>query len=218
MKDHSITHPKTNEVDNKKTMSGLEAVCVYCGSGPGTNPAYMKAAHTLGKSLAASGIGLVYGGGGLGLMGEVARTTIDAGGKVTGIIPDFLSEREHMLTEVQELIVTGDMHERKRLMFERSDAFVALPGGIGTLEELVEQLTWSQLGQHRKPIVLANVNGFWDPFLELLRHMRTQQFIRNGIDVTFTVVSTAEAILPAVVSACRKTGAVPPDEATLARF
>ena len=156
------------------------AVCVYCGSGPGTNPAYVKAARTLGTALAGSAIELVYGGGGMGLMGEVARATIAGGGKVTGIIPDFLSEREHMLLEVQELIVTGDMHERKRLMFERSDAFVALPGGIGTLEELVEQLTWSQLGQHRKPIVLDNINGFWDPFLELLRHMRSQQFIRDG--------------------------------------
>ncbi|KUO57241.1 MAG: hypothetical protein APF80_04435 [Alphaproteobacteria bacterium BRH_c36] len=194
------------------------AVCVYCGSGPGTNPAYVNAAKTLGAGLAGAGIELVYGGGGMGLMGEVARATIAGGGNVTGIIPDFLSEREQMLLEVQELIVTGDMHERKRLMFERSDAFVALPGGIGTLEELVEQLTWSQLGQHRKPIVLANINGFWDPFLELLRHMRSQQFIRDGIDVSFTVVSNADAIVPAVIAAWAATGDVPPDEVTLAKF
>lgn len=218
MNDHTLEHLEPTEIEMNSPTAGLHAICVYCGSGPGTHPAYMTAARTLGNSLAKSNIGLVYGGGGMGLMGEVARSTIAAGGKVTGIIPDFLSEREHMLTEVQELIVTADMHERKRLMFERSDAFVALPGGVGTLEELVEQLTWSQLGQHRKPIVLANINGFWDPFLELLRHMRTQQFIRNGIDVQFNVVTAAEAIVPAAIAACAVTGAPPPDEATLAKF
>lgn len=196
----------------------VDAVCVYCGSGQGANEVYADAARTLGHTLAASSIRLIYGGGGMGLMGEVARATIAGGGKVTGIIPDFLSEREHMLREVDELIVTGDMHERKRLMFERSDAFIALPGGIGTLEELVEQLTWSQLGQHRKPIVLANIDGFWDPFLELLRHMRSQAFIRDGLDVRFTVVTQADAIVPAVVSNCLAAGEVPPDEATLAKF
>lgn len=209
---------ETISIESKLNTANVDAVCVYCGSGPGTNPTHVDAARTLGKSLANAGIRLVYGGGGMGLMGEVARATIKAGGEATGIIPDFLSEREHMLLEVQELIVTGDMHERKRLMFERSDAFVALPGGIGTLEELVEQLTWSQLGQHRKPIVLANIDGFWDPFLELLRHMRKQQFIRDGIDVRFTVVSTAKAIVPAVIAATAASGGHAPDEATLAKF
>jgi hypothetical protein len=113
--------------------SAIRSICVYCGSGKGTDPAYSDAARTLGTSLAENGIGLVYGGGGLGLMGEVARATLAAGGKVTGIIPEFLTAREHMLTEVTDLVVTADMHERKKLMFERSDAFVALPGGIGTL-------------------------------------------------------------------------------------
>ena len=105
-------------------------------------------------------------------MGAVANSALDHGGTVTGIIPDFLTARENALTRVQELIVTPDMHERKRLMFERSDAFVALPGGIGTLEELVEQLTWQQLGRHTKPILLANIDGFWEPLLALLAHMR----------------------------------------------
>jgi uncharacterized protein (TIGR00730 family) len=134
-------------------------------------------------------------------MGEIARATLAAGGKVTGIIPEFLSVREHMLKDVTDLIVTADMHERKKLMFEKSDAFVALPGGIGTLEELVEQLTWSQLGQHRKPIVVANIEGFWTPFLELLRHMRQAEFIRNGLEVNFAVVPTADAIVPALLKA-----------------
>jgi uncharacterized protein (TIGR00730 family) len=150
--------------------------------------------------MAENGIRLVYGGGGLGLMGEVARATLEAGGKVTGIIPEFLVEREHMLKEVTDLLVTADMHERKKLMFERSDAFVALPGGIGTLEELVEQLTWAQLGQHSKPIVVANIAEFWTPFLGLLDHMRTEAFIRRGLDVRFNVVSDAAEIVQRVVA------------------
>lgn len=193
-------------------------VCVYCGSGPGNKPAYTEAAQTLGRMLATSGIGLVYGGGSLGLMGEVARATLEAGGRVTGIIPEFLSERERTLTDADEVIVTRDMHERKRLMFERSDAFVALPGGIGTLEELVEQLTWSQLGQHRKPIIVANISEFWAPFLSLLAHMKADAFIRNGIDVSFAVVDRAEKIVPAVQAGWSKTGAQEPDIALIAKF
>jgi uncharacterized protein (TIGR00730 family) len=218
---HHGSAEATSEVSSRKPQSGhvdIEAVCVYCGSGPGIDGVYAEAARKLGNALAKSNVRLIYGGGGLGLMGEVARATIAGGGKVTGIIPEFLSEREHMLRDVQELIVTGDMHERKRLMFERSDAFIALPGGIGTLEELVEQLTWSQLGQHQKPIIVANINGFWNPFLELLRHMRSQAFIRDGLDVSFSVVTDAEAILPAAIAASRAAGSIPPDEATLAKF
>jgi uncharacterized protein (TIGR00730 family) len=129
-------------------MSKIKTVCVYCGSGPGTNPHFVEAAIALGKAFAENGIRLVYGGGSIGLMGAIATSVLDHGGSVTGIIPDFLTARENALTRVQEMIVTPDMHERKRLMFERSDAFVALPGGIGTLEELVEQMTWQQLGRH----------------------------------------------------------------------
>ena len=179
---------------------GIQNVCVYCGSGEGRNPAYANAARQLGKSLAKAGIGLVYGGGSLGLMGAVARATLKHGGHVTGIIPEFLSARERMLTEVTELVVTEDMHERKMMMFKRSDAFVALPGGIGTLEELVEQLTWAQLGRHKKPIVLVNIDGFWTPFLSLLEHMRDQTFIRSGLEVTFKVVDTAHDILPMIIA------------------
>jgi len=144
-------------------------------------------------------------------MGEVARATLQAGGRVTGIIPAFLSEREQMLRDVDELVVTEDMHQRKMLMFQKSDAFVALPGGIGTLEELVEQLTWSQLGQHQKPVIIANIEGFWTPFLRLLEHMRSDQFIRQSLDVRCTVVDRAEDIVPAVLKAApgepRETGA-----------
>ena len=180
--------------------AGVKSICVYCGSGPGRSTVYADAARTLGQSLAAHGIGLVYGGGGLGLMGEVARATLGAGGKVTGIIPDFLTVREHMLEEVTDLIVTADMHERKKLMFERSDAFIALPGGVGTLEELVEQMTWAQLGRHRKPIIVANIAGFWTPFLDLLTHMQNEAFIRAGLEVPYSVVDRAEDIVPRVIA------------------
>ena len=173
-------------------------VCVYCGSNVGTSPAYAEAARTLGRALAEANIGLVYGGGGLGLMGEVARTVLAHGGRVTGIIPEFLSEKERMLRDAHEMIVVDDMHQRKKLMFDRSDAFVALPGGIGTLEELVEQLTWAQLGRHSKPIVVVDVDGFWAPFAELLSHMRREGFIRNGMDVRLVTVDRAEDVLAAV--------------------
>lgn len=181
-----------------KEMSTLETICVYCGSGPGTDPRYVAAARTLGHAIADAGLGLVYGGGSLGLMGETARAMLDRGGRVTGIIPGFLSDKEKMLKDVDELIVVDDMHERKMLMFKRSDAFVALPGGIGTLEELVEQLTWSQLGQHGKPVVVANIADFWSPFLSLLEHMRAQKFIRDGLEVSFKVIDHAEDIVPAI--------------------
>ena len=187
--------------NGKSPTGSVRNICVYCGSGKGRNPKYARAAQTLGKAMAQSGIGLVYGGGGLGLMGEVARSVMTHGGRVTGIIPAFLSAKEQMLKDVDELIVTQDMHERKRLMFERSDAFVALPGGIGTLEELIEQMTWSQLGRHGKPIVLANIDGFWEPLLGLLGHMREEAFIRQGLEVRFLVVDQARKILPAIEAA-----------------
>lgn len=195
-----------------------ESLCVYCGSGKGENPAYAVAARTLGRAMGAAGIGLVYGGGGRGLMGEVARACLGAGGYVTGIIPAFLSEKEQMLREVDELIVVDDMHARKKLMFERSNGFVALPGGIGTLEELVEQLTWSQLGRHEKPIVVANIDNFWSPFLALLAHMKKDSFIRAGLDVRFSVVDDAANIVPVARSAMGKAGEPMSDQAVVAKF
>ena len=182
-------------------MSIIKNVCVYCGSGPGTDPVFVESAIALGKSLAENGVGLVYGGGSIGLMGAVATSVLEHGGHVTGIIPEFLTKRENALTGAQELIVTHDMHERKRLMFERSDAFVALPGGIGTLEELVEQLTWQQLGRHSKPILLANIGNFWDPLLELLEHMRATAFIRPTLPLDVLQADRVEDILPRIRAA-----------------
>jgi hypothetical protein len=190
-------------------MSKIRTVCVYCGSGPGTNPRFVEAARAFGKILAENGIRLVYGGGSIGLMGALATSTLDHGGTVTGIIPDFLTIRENALKRVQELIITPDMHERKRLMFEHSDAFVALPGGIGTLEELVEQITWAQLGRHRKPIIIANVGKFWDPLLALFDHMRALAFIRPGLNFECVVVDKVEHILPKLAAILR---AVPEEE------
>ena len=142
-------------------MNLIRNICVYCGSAPGADPLFLDAALELGRALAAHDIGLVYGGGDNGLMGAVARAVLAEGGRVTGIIPSFLRKRENMLEAAQELIIVDDMHSRKRIMFERADAFVALPGGIGTLEELVEQLTWVQLGQHGKPVLIAEIAGIW---------------------------------------------------------
>ncbi len=174
----------------------LETVCVYCGSASGGDPAFELAARTLGRILAAENIGLVYGGGGRGLMGTLARTVLESGGHVTGIIPDFLTDHDELLRAAQEHVVVPDMHTRKRLMFERADAFVALPGGIGTLEELVEQMTWVQLARHTKPVLIADIGGFWRPLLALLAHMRENRFINAGMEVRTLVAEGAEDIVP----------------------
>ena len=182
-------------------MSDIKSICVYCASGPGNNPAFVAAAKSFGRILAENGIRLIYGGGSVGLMGALAESVLDHGGAVTGVIPDFLVNREHMLARVQERIITRDMHERKRTMFERADAFVALPGGIGTLEELVEQLTWAQLGRHKKPILLLNSERFWDPLCALLEHMQKLEFIRPGLSVKYLVTERVEEILPKLTEA-----------------
>ena len=185
-------------------MSSIRSVCVYCGSGAGNNPRFGEAAAALGRILAEQGIGLVYGGGGDGLMGRVARATLEAGGYVTGIIPSFLVRKEHALTAAQEMLVVEDMHERKRAMFDRADAFVALPGGIGTLEELVEQMTWAQLERHAKPILIADVNGFWRPLLALFAHMNGEGFIRRGFELRYLVAEKIEDVVPMLRAAERQ--------------
>jgi uncharacterized protein (TIGR00730 family) len=185
-------------------------LCVYCGSSSGHNPAYSEAAQGLGASMAGQGVGLVYGGGSLGLMGETARAVIGGGGHVTGIIPEFLVNKERMQDGVQELIVTRTMHERKMAMFERSTGFVALPGGIGTLEELAEILTWAQLKQHARPIILCNIDGFWDGMVQMLQHMRDHGFIRQGFEVNLDVVARAEDVIPAYHARRAKTRDVIP--------
>ncbi|WP_372425254.1 TIGR00730 family Rossman fold protein [Salinarimonas chemoclinalis] len=192
-------------------MRRIRSICVYCGSAEGRDPAHRAAAEELGRAMAEAGVRLVYGGGALGLMGIVARATLDAGGEVTGIIPDFLTREEKLLDDVQETIVVPDMHTRKRLMFERADAFVALPGGIGTLEELVEQLTWAQLGRHRKPILLLSLEDFWKPLLVLIAHMREQGFIRPGLELSHLVAERASEVLPMLEAAASR--APPPEDA-----
>lgn len=177
-------------------MPTLKSLCVYCGSGLGTHPAYEEAARELGRAMAESGIRLVYGGGSVGLMGTVARAVLDGGGSVTGIIPRFLQSRERPMSDLTDLFVTDDMHQRKMLMFENADAFVALPGGVGTLEELVEQMTWAQLGRHKKPVLLANIEGFWNPLIQLLDQMRRVGFIRADLEVSCVVAERAADIVP----------------------
>jgi len=181
---------------NTVSQNQLKSVCVYCGSSFGSDPSHEASANLLGQLIAEAGLRLVYGGGSVGLMGTVANSALESGGSVTGIIPHFLEKREVMLASLEDLIVTRDMHERKHLMFEKSDAFIALPGGIGTLEEAVEMMTWAQLGQHRKPVVLANINGFWSPLLELFDHMRAQGYIRPESEVPYLVARRIEDILP----------------------
>lgn len=186
-------------------MQKINNICVYCGSAEGDDPRYAIAAESFGRTLARADIGLVYGGGSCGLMGVVARAVLDAGGRVTGVIPAFLDNREIALQEATDLIVVDDMHTRKRLMFEKSDAFVALPGGVGTLEELTEQLTWIQLGRHTKPLVIADIGGFWRPLLSLFAHMHNSGFIREGYDVRYLVAERVEDILPMILTTARRT-------------
>ncbi len=185
-------------------MQTIKNICVYCGSSAGDDPRYAAAAEAFGKALARANIGLVFGGGSCGLMGITARAALDAGGRVTGIIPTFLDEREVALVGLTELILVEDMHTRKRLMFERSDAFVALPGGIGTIEELTEQLTWVQLGRHTKPLIIADIAGFWRPLLTLLAHMHNEGFIREGYDVRYMVAERIEDVLPMILAAATR--------------
>jgi hypothetical protein len=185
-------------------MATIKKICVYCGSGPGSDPAFVDAARAFGKIIGKNGIGLVIGGGAVGLMGEIANAVLDHGGQAVGVIPKFLVNREHAMRR-GEVVVTHDMHERKQLMFEHADAFVALPGGVGTLEEVVEQMTWAQLGRHKKPILLANIKGFWDPLCKLLDHMETLQFIRPGLQVNYLVADKAEDILPKLQAAAAAT-------------
>jgi uncharacterized protein (TIGR00730 family) len=175
-----------------------KAICVYCGASSGTSSAYTKAARALGRAMAKESINLVYGGASVGLMGEIARSVLTHGGYVTGIHPPGLPTNETPLDDVQEFIHVDSLHERKMMMFERSDAFVALPGGVGTLEELVEQITWSQLGMHSKPVVVANVNGYWSPLLDLFDHMKNANFIADHLQLKFHAVSDVKAIIPLV--------------------
>lgn len=181
-----------------------KSICVYCGSHPGNDPIFMEKGRALGAEIAKGGFRLVYGGGTWGIMGAVAHGCLDAGGEVLGIIPEFLVDHEGRREELKilsELRITKDMHERKGLLFSESDAFVAMPGGIGTLEELVEVMTWAQLGRHTKPIIMASLNGFWDPLETLLKQMGDNGFIHSADKLKPVVVNDVAQIVPIIQKA-----------------
>jgi hypothetical protein len=175
----------------------LESVCVYCASSNAAAPEFIAAAEAFGTILAGEGLRLVYGGGGVGLMGATARAARNAGGKVLGVIPHFLTSHERPLKTVETVIVNS-MHERKMMMFEAADAFAILPGGIGTLEEVVELLSWRRLGLHAKPIAFLNINGFWDPLFALFQHILDQKLIPSEFAETWVSVDLVEDLLPAL--------------------
>lgn len=182
----------------------VKSICVYCGSQPGTVPEFVEDAVQLGKLLAQEEIELVYGGGTSGIMGAVARSVVENGGKVTGIIPEFLlsveGNADKQLPGI-DTIVTASMHERKQRMFEQSEAFLTLPGGIGTLEEIIEMMTWAQLGRHEKPIAFLNTHGFWDPLFELLDHMNSSGFLHTANRIKPIIARSAEDAIEAIQEA-----------------
>ncbi len=179
-------------------MAHIKSLCVYCGSRPGRNSHFKKIARTFGEILAAEKIRLVYGGGNVGLMGVIANTVMKCGGKVTGIIPHHLDEEESGWKEATDFFVVDNMHERKRMMFDHSDAFVALPGSIGTLDETIEVITWKQLGLHNKPIIIVNMDKYWDPFLALIDNFIREEFTSAETLNLFHVVKTVEDVVPLI--------------------
>jgi uncharacterized protein (TIGR00730 family) len=184
------------------------AICVFCGSSPGRDAKYMQAAEAFGVILAKADVKLVYGGGGVGLMGGAARAAHHGGGKVFGVMPDFLRRHEVIYDEVETAVV-ATMHDRKRMMFENAEAFVILPGGVGTLEEVVELMSWRRLDLHRKPIVFLNLDDFWTPLFALMDHMEAQAFAPAWLKDTWSAVDTVEAILPSVMDMRSRASAGP---------
>jgi uncharacterized protein (TIGR00730 family) len=181
-----------------RTTERLDSVCVFCGSSDAADPKFITAAAGLGRNLARSDLRLVYGGGGVGLMGACARAANEAGGRVLGIIPDFLIGKERALETVEHIVVTS-MHERKMIMFERSDGFVVLPGGIGTLEEIVELLSWRRLDLHAKPVVFYNPRGFWEPLFQLFQHTVDENLTPPDFMRSWISVEEVEDIVPALL-------------------
>lgn len=178
----------------------ISNVCVFCGSSEGRDPVYAKAARAMGRSLAVHGYGLVYGGGRIGLMGEIARAVLGAGGEAVGVIPEALLKREVGHGALTRLEVVNSMHERKARMAELSDGFIAMPGGFGTFEEWFEIITWAQLGIHDKPCVLLNVNGYFDPLLEMIERSVAEGFIRSVHRELFAVAATADEALDCIAT------------------
>ena len=187
----------------------MRAVAVFCGSRNGSDPAFAQAADALGRGLAARGIRLVYGGGGIGIMGIVARATLGNGGEVTGVIPRFLMEIELSHPDLSELVVVDDMHTRKRVMFERADAFVVLPGGLGTLDEAMEIITWRQLARHDKPDIALNVAGYWEALRAVVDNVVRHGFGDPDATGLFSVVETVEDLFSAIEAQGGGNGALP---------
>ncbi len=179
-------------------LNDIHSVCVYCASSPGSNDAITAATIELGQLLAAEGIELVYGGGAVGLMGLVADTVMEAGGRVTGIIPTSLFPREVAHQGLTDLIPVATMHERKTLMYERSDAFIALPGGLGTIEEVAEQATWGQIGIHTKPVGVLNIDGYWNPFLAQLDRAIEDQLLKPQNRAILSIADSPSEMLSAL--------------------
>lgn len=181
-------------------MQRIKNVCVYCGASPRAAAHYTTLAQQVGKVLVENNLGLVYGGGRMGLMGTVADSVLEGGGQAIGIIPKHLQDREERHDELSELHIVDTMHIRKQMMVDRSDAFVILPGGFGTLDEAFEILTWKQLGLHSKPIVFLNVHGFWSPLKELKQHLYEESFIKEEDLKLFTMAETVDEIIPAILA------------------
>ena len=202
-------------------MTEARAVCVYCGSQTGVDSAFADYAHRFGQALADNGYTLVFGGGGRGLTGAVARGCLESGGKAVGIIHDALRTAENAYPDLSSMRVTHTMHDRKRELFEHSDAFVVFPGGLGTLEELVEVACWHNLTFHKKPIVLANLNNYWAPFLDLLSHFEQAEFLSPKADLwggpssSLHVVDAFEDLIPTVTRLITEAERVGADEAEL---
>ncbi len=178
-------------------MAEIKSICVYCGSSNEVQPGYILLAKELGKTLAEAGIRLVYGGGGVGLMGASAKAAHDAGGEVLGIMPRFLLQKERLYDDVEHRIVE-DMHTRKQMMFDESDAFIVLPGGIGTLEEAVEILSWARLSLHAKPLAFLDEDGFWDPFFDMMDHIIEGKFIPEDFRAALIHADTPELAVQAL--------------------
>ncbi len=192
-------------------MTNIRSVCVYCGSSDRGPPAHRAAARQFGRLLAESGLQLVFGGGRVGLMGTVADAVLEGGGRAVGIIPEHLVKTEVGHAKVSELIIVPSMHVRKETMFRRSDAFVVLPGGPGTLDELFEILTWRQLGLHDKPIVLANLDGYWEPLLALIDAIIGNGYVGRHFMRFYTVVDRIEDVIPALRAAAEPAVTAQPD-------
>ena len=183
---------------NENSTTSPLSVCLFCGSSEGKDPQHSQTAERFGLSCAKNGVRLVYGGGGIGLMGIAARAAMAAGGEVIGVLPEFLEKLEVGLREITDLIIVDSMHARKKKMYDLSDAFVVLPGGVGTLDETIEMITWAQLSHHTKPIIIVDGNGYWQKFVELLAHVIEEGFAPSHTADIYTVISHIDHALPTI--------------------